>query len=121
LISWDLRTVKNLSGLPNLRVLALVRLTPAESIPEYSGFALVDLREKNDLQLQLTMESFRRCPKLEYVIIEDMPRGEGPRRYRKMFMSGPNRGPDAITDIQSEEFFFEHEVGMPWWTVYGVQ
>jgi hypothetical protein len=117
LIAWDLRTVQNFSGLPNLRVLVLLRVPREATLAGRWGD--MDEKAEHSLRIQLTIESFRRCPKLEYIIIEDMHRGQGPRRYRKLSISGINEAPNTEQEIQSEEFPIVHEVGIPWWLAYG--
>ncbi|KAF5326864.1 hypothetical protein D9619_004431 [Psilocybe cf. subviscida] len=113
LVSWDLRTIQNLSGLSNLRVSALVRAAREASLSRFLGDEPMDVNAEPNLRMQLTVESSHRCPNLEYVIIQDIPRGETRRQYRKLSLAPAN--------IQDEEFFIENEmIGMPWWTVYGV-
>lgn len=103
LTGWDF-SVQWFPSLPNLRILGLVRHSSR------------NIGAMWDAKVQLTIESFRQCPKLEYVVMEDTSQG----RYRKLSISGPPRRPDSVADIQSEDFFIEPEPGKPWWTAYGV-
>ncbi|KAF5326865.1 hypothetical protein D9619_004430 [Psilocybe cf. subviscida] len=120
--TWDVSTIELLSGLPNLRVLVLARDAIRDNI---LGYNTMDVKEECDLRFQLAIESFRRCPKLEYVIVEDITRNrdvrQNQRGYRKMTMSGPKGDPNALPDIQCEDFTVEQEPGKQWWTAYGAE
>ncbi|KAF5326887.1 hypothetical protein D9619_004417 [Psilocybe cf. subviscida] len=117
---WDLALVTSLPSLPKLRILALIRV-PRDvppSKPLYHG--VMSAQEENSLRKQATIESFRRFPRLQYVVVEDIYSGRGPKRFRKLSIPGFNGGPNTTQEIQSEEFAVEYEFGKPWWTAYGV-
>ncbi|KAF5326863.1 hypothetical protein D9619_004432 [Psilocybe cf. subviscida] len=120
LTSWDLRTIRRLPDLPNLRVLALVRVPRRAVRARFLGDWQMDSKAENNLRTHLATESFRRCPNLEYVIVEEVARGEEQRRFRKLSLTGSRPGHDTTPDIQSEEFPIHREFGKPWWTAYGV-
>ncbi|KAF5327494.1 hypothetical protein D9619_004424 [Psilocybe cf. subviscida] len=119
--SWDVPTIASFPRLPKLRILALTQAQRDEAPSMLlRNSRVMNAKAESNLQVQVAIESFRQCPNLEHIIVEDIARGGGPRRYRKLFISGNRGGSDTVPDIQSEEFPVEHELGKPWWTVYGV-
>ncbi|KAF5326920.1 hypothetical protein D9619_004164 [Psilocybe cf. subviscida] len=112
---------KSLPILPKLRVVAFILAARGAPLATLPGHTNMDVKTEYRRRIQLAIDSFHRFPVLECVISEDMRRGNGPRLYRKMTISGIGAGPPGATlEVQSEEFPNEHELGLPWWTVYGV-
>lgn len=108
IFGWKFKRDRLLPDFPNLHVLAFTKI----------HFYVEGME---DAKTQMTIESFRRCPMLEYIIMEDT-RGDEEKRYRKLTIPSPVRGLlDTLPDIQNEEFIMEdQEQGKPWWSAYGV-
>lgn len=115
-----LHVVQTIAGFSKVRVLALLQAPREAPHPGSIHYAPIDVEAEHNLRIQLTMESFRRCPNLKYVVVEDIHRGEGPRRFKKVTMNPGSGGPDAVPDIHSTEFVMKHEPGTGWWTAYGL-